>query len=108
MDGESVVMSNELLLELFSEENIYNWIKNKSSGKNLNIALNSKVTSINFLKFFESLLKKIKCTAKIIDYHLVDEIWENRPEAPKASVYLHDEEYGSLNYKEKIKTIKRS
>ncbi len=94
-------------VELFSEENIYNWIKNKSSGKNLNIALNSKVTSINFLKFFESLLKKIKCTAKIIDYHLVDEIWENRPEAPKASVYLHDEEYGSLNYKEKIKTISK-
>jgi Xaa-Pro aminopeptidase len=94
-------------VELFSEENIYNWIKNKSSGKNLNIALNSKVTSINFLKFFESLLKKIKCTAKIIDYHLVDEIWENRPEAPKTSVYLHDEEYGSLNYKEKIKTISK-
>ncbi len=95
-------------VKLFSIENISNWIKSKSDNKQLNIAINSKTTSISALSMFDNLLKKIGCNPKTIDYHLVDEIWENRPKKPATSVFLHDEKYGSLNYKEKIAIISNS
>lgn len=92
-------------VQLFSIENIANWIKSKLKDQKANIAINSKVTSINALNLFKNILNSINCNTVIIDYHLVDEIWENRPNKPKTIVYLHDEEYGSLNYKEKISII---
>lgn len=95
-------------VELFSVENMCNWLIKSSNGKKLTIAINSRITSIDFLALLKNTLQKANTNIMLIENHLVDEIWENRPSKPKQEVFLHDEKYGSLNYKEKIKNISNS
>jgi Xaa-Pro aminopeptidase len=89
---------------LFSIENISSWLKSKLKEK-ANIALNSKITSISGFKTYKDLLNNLGMEANLIDYHLVDELWDNRPQKPSTPVYGHDTKYGSLDYKEKVKVI---
>ncbi|MCL2567503.1 MAG: aminopeptidase P family protein [Alphaproteobacteria bacterium] len=91
-------------VNLFSIANISAWLKPKLNS-NANIALNAKTTSIGGYKMYEDLLHNLNMQATLINSHLVDEIWENRPSKPSTQVYLHDTKYGSLNYQTKIKTI---
>ncbi|MDR0484633.1 MAG: aminopeptidase P family protein [Alphaproteobacteria bacterium] len=92
-------------VNLFSKENVSNWLKSKLGNTKANIAFNAKITSFSGFKMYKNWLENLGMQATLIDYHLVDEIWENRPSKPATPVYLHDTKYGSLDYKTKIKNI---
>ena len=57
----------------------------------------------------ESFLRKMceKAGAELIGLaeNPVDMIWENRPAAPNTPVFLHDEKYAGLSYKDKVAKV---
>ncbi len=103
---QNEVDGNFFSRELFSMDNLATWLKgNLKSGAIL--ALNSKVTSISSVNMYSKLFEKNSFVLKLLEEHLVDLIWQDRPAKPKGEVYLHNTIYGAETYRIKVeKAIK--
>ncbi len=66
------------------------------------IALDSRVHTVNEVELFESILKQ---NLNIVDFNLVDNIWQNKAPKPLSEIIIHKKEYAVESIEEKKQLV---
>lgn len=89
-------------IQSFTIADIEDWLTANLVTNN-KIILPEKVTSINFYNQINEICIKHKFQLGTIDYHLVDEIWQNKPIILYNKIVKHN--FASKSYSEKLNSI---
>lgn len=92
-------------IEAFTIKDIADWLQ-ANLLPNSKVTLPAKVTSINFYNQINEICTKHNFQISTIDYHLVDEIWQNKPVTVYNKIVKHN--FASKTYTEKLNSIAKS
>ena len=81
------------------------WLKDVSK-EGSNIGFDGNVFSVEMVKEMEKEFKSKKITLKI-EKDLINELWEDRPEMPKGSIFVHDVKYAGKSRLEKFNQVRK-
>jgi Xaa-Pro aminopeptidase len=69
------------------------------------VGFDGSVFSADMVKNMEKAFKTKEISLKM-DQDLIDELWEDRPQMPKGSVFIHNVKYAGMSRVEKLKVIR--
>ncbi len=79
--------------------------KNLKKGQTL--AYDGRVFSLTQHKTYRKIAKKNKADI-VIDYNLLDEVWEDRPALPKKKIWILKKKYAGVTYEKKVADIRKA
>lgn len=80
------------------------WLKDVLKEGNT-IGFDGSVFSVDMVKDMEKEFKSKKITLKI-EQDLINELWKDRPEMPKGSIFVHDVKYAGKSREEKLNQVR--
>jgi Xaa-Pro aminopeptidase len=80
------------------------WLK-EGLKEGCTVGFDGSVFSVNMVKDMEKAFKTKGITLKM-EQDLIDELWKDRPETPKSSIFAHDVKYAGKSRIEKLKVIR--
>lgn len=80
------------------------WLRDVLKEKSI-VGLDGNVFSIDMVKSMEEEFK-IKKIALEMDQDLISQLWEDRPEIPKGSIFIHDVKYAGKSRIEKLNEVR--
>lgn len=81
------------------------WLKN-TLKEGSRVAIDGKVLSVTLLKNMEKEFKRKKIQV-VTELDFISEMWNDRPEIPKAPVFVHDVKFAGKSRVEKVQSIRK-
>lgn len=105
LQAKQQVDNTSFTVESFTITDIENWLKGNLAASS-KVVLPEKVTSINFYNQINEICTKYKFQISTIDYHLVDEVWQNKPAICYQEIVKH--KFASKSYVEKLNSMAKT